>query len=107
MVDGEHVIGIVLGLMGASASWMMGVKVYLAPIAGITLIVGAGEDSEIAQDELNHVRFLRAALTAAGATVQSRPAIDLTFFAGLATAAGISGTFNPFADERSAPARLA
>ena len=57
--------------------------------------------NEIAQDELNHVRFLRSALSAAGATVQSRPAIDLTFFAGLGTAAGISGTFNPFADENS------
>jgi hypothetical protein len=57
--------------------------------------------NEIAQDELNHVRFLRSALSAANATVQPRPAIDLTFFAGLATAAGISGTFNPFADEYS------
>ena len=57
--------------------------------------------NEIAQDELNHVRFLRSALSTAGATVQARPAIDLTFFAGLGTAAGISGTFNPFADENS------
>jgi hypothetical protein len=57
--------------------------------------------NETAQDELNHVRFLRSALSTAGATVQSRPAIDLSFFAGLATAAGISGTFNPFTDEYS------
>jgi hypothetical protein len=57
--------------------------------------------NEIAQNELNHVRFLRTALAAAGATVQPRLVIDLTFFAGLATAAGITGTFNPFADENS------
>jgi hypothetical protein len=57
--------------------------------------------NETAQDELNHVRFLRSALSSAGATVQSRPNIDLSFFAGLATAAGITGTFNPFTDEYS------
>jgi hypothetical protein len=58
--------------------------------------------NEIAQDELNHVRFLRAAIGAvSGATVQPRPAIDLTFFAGLGTAAGIAGTFNPFTDENA------
>jgi hypothetical protein len=54
--------------------------------------------NEIAQDELNHVRFLRSTLTSLGATPVARPALDLTFFAGLATAAGITGTFNPFAD---------
>jgi hypothetical protein len=57
--------------------------------------------NETAQDELNHVRFLRSALTSAGATVQPRPAIDLSFFAGLGTAAGVSGTFNPFTDENA------
>ena len=57
--------------------------------------------NEIAQDELNHVRFLRSTLTSLGVTPVSRPALDLTFFAGLATAAGISGTFNPFSDQVS------
>ncbi|HEU5341443.1 ferritin-like domain-containing protein [Edaphobacter sp.] len=54
--------------------------------------------SEIAQDEVNHVRFLRQAITGNGGTPVSRPNIDLTFFAPLAVAAGITTTptFNPF-----------
>ncbi len=57
---------------------------------------------EIAQNELNHVRFLRSAL---GSGVISRPAIDFTnAFTGAAIAAGViasGATFNPFADQTS------
>ena len=55
----------------------------------------SGYLNEIAQNELDHVRFLRAAL---GSGAVARPAIDLTFFGPLATAAKIttSNTFSPF-----------
>lgn len=54
--------------------------------------------NEIAQDEVNHVRFLRKAISDNKGTPISRPDIDLTFFAPLSVAAKITTTptFNPF-----------
>ena len=57
---------------------------------------------EIAQDELNHIRALRAAITANGGTPIDRPTIDITAgFTGIATAAGLPASFNPFGDANS------
>jgi len=55
--------------------------------------------NELAQTELDHVRFLQKAITSNSGTPVPRPAIDLSFFGPLATTAGITNPspFNPFA----------
>ena len=70
-----------------------------------TTTAAAQYAAEIAGDELNHVQFLRSAITAAGGMPVDRPAINLaTSFTAAAQAAGLinmNQTFNPFADEAS------
>ena len=67
-----------------------------AAVAGLTPIFQEYLN-EIAQNELNHVRFLQSAIKGNSGTPVSRPNIDFTnAFNALASAAGIASTFNPF-----------
>jgi len=58
--------------------------------------------AEIANDELNHVRFLRHAIAGSPLVEMGRPTIDLQgSFQAAGKAAGLGDGFDPFADETS------
>ncbi len=72
------------------------------PKINFTNPIIAGYAQEIAQDEINHVVFLRNAILAATGTVVARPPLDLLYsFNTLAQAAGIASAFDPFANDIS------
>lgn len=89
------------GLSAADALSGAGTTTVPSGIAAVSWSspVFAQYANEIAQDELDHVRLLQAAITSNKGTPVPRPNLDLTFFAPLAVAAGITTTptFNPFA----------
>jgi hypothetical protein len=92
------------GLSTADAGSGAGAVTGGAMVPGLTGIYTSFQDllNEIAQDELNHVRFLQQAISEFGGTPVSRPAIDFTAgFGAFATASASSSTpipttFNPF-----------
>jgi hypothetical protein len=81
------------GLPAASAGFAAGYVSGGAQVAGASAFQ-MQIINEIAFDELSHVNFLRAAL---GNSAVAMPDLNIgTAFATVATAAGISGTFNPY-----------
>lgn len=86
---------------GGTVVTKAGINVGITPVAFATPAL-KDYANETAAEERNHVAFLQAGLKGAGAVSVAMPNIDLVnSFNGLAMAAGIGSTFDPFADETS------
>jgi hypothetical protein len=91
------------GLSTADALSGAGTTIVPANLAAVpwTSPAQAQFAAELAQTELDHVRYLQAVIKKNSGTPVPRPAIDLTFFGPLGVTAGIATAFNPFADPNS------
>jgi Ferritin-like domain len=93
------------GLSTADALTGAGTTIVPPNIAAVpwTTPAQAQLAAELAQTELDHVRYLQSVIGKNSGTPIPRPAIDLTFFGPIGVAAGIATTptFNPFADPNS------
>ena len=84
------------GLSDADAGSGAGAVVGGTAVPGLSGLT-AEYLNEIAQDELNHVRFIQSAISGNSGTPVSRPAINFTdTFNTLASLAGIGSAFDPF-----------